>query len=294
MLSPTTIVQAPATPAAIPATGHEPGREPPPADEAKRVRNSTAEAYAKDVRLFISAGGSIPCTPDVVRKYISAMRLKVSPGTLHRRLVAISHEHKTRGLPTPTDDPSVRPIMRALQLGKVLARDLCVGPEATARQHKAQPARPLTRELLTTMLDHMGRNLRDRRDCALLLLGFATAMRRAELVALNVGDFRFTPDAMLVQTWGRRLAVPITNGGLCAARAVKALIEHAALETQPEMPIFVRFDRGGDPTKDRLDSAWVSVTVKCRLKLAGIDPGPYSAESLRRGRKQEAAKGVIL
>jgi site-specific recombinase XerC len=37
--------------------------------------------------------------------------------------------------------------------------------------------------------------LAGRRDRALLLLGFAAALRRSELVALDVGDLELTPRA---------------------------------------------------------------------------------------------------
>lgn len=275
------------------------------------MRQSTAMAYAKDVRLFIQAGGSIPCDAALVLRYIAAMRQTIAPTTLHRRLMAVAHEHRARGLPSPIDDPAVRPLVRALQLGYVPGKDLSI-PAAKSKSHKATASLPITRRLLGSVLEYMHRNMKDRRDRACLLLGFAAALKRSELAALRVGDIRFTADAMIVLIRGadtteddatddadaepkRRVALALSGGELCAGRAVREWIEHAALEDCPGSPLFCRFDRGGDPIKDqRLNSAWISVVVKTRLKAAGIDPVPYSAEGLRNGRRLEAAKGVIL
>lgn len=276
------------------------------------MRQSTALAYAKDVRLFIQAGGSIPCDAALVLRYIAAMRQTIAPTTLHRRLMAVAHEHRARGLPSPIDDPAVRALARALQLGHVPGKDMSI-PAAKSKSHKATASLPITRRLLGSVLEYMHRNMKDRRDRACLLLGFAAALKRSELVALRVDDIRFTPDAMIVlirdaQTTNgddapdgadakprRRVALALSGGELCAGRAVREWIEHAALEADPALPLFCRFDRGGDPIREqRLNSAWISVIVKNRLKAAGIDPVPYSAEGLRNGRRLEAAKGVIL
>jgi integrase len=148
--------------------------------------------------------------------------------------------------------------------------------------------------MLLTVLDAMGNRARDRRDRAILLLGFIGALKRTELVNIDVCDLTFKPDGLSVKLRGRTLVVPTTNGELCAPSAVKGWIQHAALDLEPSPgPLFRRFDRGGDPTPHRLDSAFVSVIVKSRLQAVGIDPEPYSAQSLRRGRFAELARGVL-
>ncbi|QDL37936.1 hypothetical protein EUB48_12115 [Rhodoferax sediminis] len=61
---------------------------------------------------------------------------------------------------------------------------------------------------------HCTKGIRDR---ALLLLGFAAALRRSELVALNVEDLQFVREGMIVclrrsktdpEAVGRKIAVP--------------------------------------------------------------------------------------
>ena len=118
------------------------------------MRESTALAYAKDIRSFVRAGGSIPCDAALVLRYVAAMRQKIAPTTLHRRLMAIAHEHRARGLPSPIDDPSVRPLVRALQLGQAYGQGATAvvqhrpggrhtGGTSAARSCRSEPTRPL-------------------------------------------------------------------------------------------------------------------------------------------------------
>ena len=151
------------------------------------MRESTVLAYAKDVRLFIQAGGCIPCDAALVLRYVAATRQTVAPTTLHRRLMAIAHEHRARGLPSPIDDPEVRPLARALQLGQVPGKDLSI-PATNSKSHKAKASFPITRRLLGSMLEYMHRNLKDRRDRACLLLGFAAALKRDGQIQSIGGD----------------------------------------------------------------------------------------------------------
>jgi integrase len=254
-------------------------------------QDSTVAAYAKDVRLYAQGGGTIPCDAHALLQYVRKMRLKVAPSTLHRRLMAVRAAHLDRGVPSPTDDPTIRALIRSLQLGCVPCAQSTISSAGVTKRSGPKASLPITRRLLGQMLDYVHRSMRDRRDRALLTLGFVAALKRNELVAIDVGDLDFTPDAMMVRLKARRVAVPVTGGELCAATAVRTWIEHAALD--PGNVLFCRFDRGGDPTTDRLDSAWVSVVVKQRLKAAGIDPKRYSAQSLITGRRSEAAKGTL-
>ena len=258
------------------------------------IQASSVAAYAKDLRLFLAWGGHVPTPLAMLHKYIRALGTKTAPVTIYRRLQAIRHAHVAQGLPSPTHEPSIRPVLRALQLGYAPGQSPTKATSTPMRRREPKSAKPMSRGLLLRMLDAMHRNSLDRRDRALVLLGFMAALKRAELVSINVSDLTFTADAMVVVLSGRQIAVAATGGDLCAVTATKEWIAHAALDIEePPGPLFRRFDRGGDPTLDRLDSAWVSVVVKNRLRAVGIDPTSFSAQSLRRGRLAEAAKGVL-
>jgi len=276
------------------------------------LQDSTASAYAKDVRLFKADGGTVPCDPSALLSYIQARRTKLSPPTLYRRAMAVQHAHLVHGMPSPTDDPKVRVVLRALQLGylpdKAGTQSSTAAGSTSARRRVPESAAPVTRKLLLQMLDAMGRNLLDRRDRALLLLGFMGAFKRSTLVAIRIGDLRTTPDALIVKRRrvegdGRadadepaagQIAIPKTSGELCAVTAVLDWMQMAGLDMESkDGPLFRRFDRGGNPTSFALDSAYVNVILKFRLKTVGIDPAKFAAQSLRIGRLDEIGKGTL-
>lgn len=89
--------------------------------------------------------------------------------------------HKPAGLAVPTDDERVRATARGIRR--------TIG---TARTRKA----PATNNRLLAMVALHGRTLSALRDRALLLLGFAGAFRRSELVALDVSDIEETTEGL--------------------------------------------------------------------------------------------------
>lgn len=309
---------SPTSPSLVPPTGKaRPRRSAKSSVEA--LRTSTASAYTKDARLFKQSGGSIPCDALAIQKYVWNIRNKIAPSSIYRRLMAVRHAHLSMGKPSPTDDATIRSLLRALQLGyvpdkKILQAGVSSG-SVSAKPRKPKSSAPVTRRLLAQMMEPLPRNLLDRRDRALILLGFAGALKRGALVAINVGDVRFTSDALIVRVrdggvpdsvgdvppelrdarkTDRHVAIPITGGELCTATAVKTWIEMAALDAQSAgSPLFRRFDRGGDPTADRLQGAFVSVLVKKWVAATGIDATPYSAHSLIVGRRGEMSKGML-
>jgi site-specific recombinase XerD len=95
------------------------------------------------------------------------------PSTLGRRLAAIRYFHKLAGLPTPTDAEAVKATLRRIRR--------TVGSD---RVRKA----PALAERVKAMVAASPESLRGKRDRALVLLGFAGAFRRSELVALDVED----------------------------------------------------------------------------------------------------------
>ena len=314
----TSAATSPPVPSFVPTTARSSPRRPAKSS-TKLLRSSTSNAYTKDVRLFKQSGGSIPCDALAIQKYVWNTRNKIAPATMYRRLMAVRHAHLSLGKPSPTDDTTIRQLLRALQLGyvpvkKILHAGVSSG-SGSAKPRKPKSSSPITRRLLSQMMEPLPRNLLDRRDRALILLGFAGALKRGALVAINVGDIRFTSDALIVRIRDsgaadsvgdmspessvsrksdRHIAIPTTGGELCAATAVRTWIEMAALDTQPaDSALFRRFDRGGDPTSDRLQGAFVSVVVKRWVAATGIDATPYSAHSLIVGRRGEMARGML-
>ena len=283
----------------------------------RRQRASTKAAYDKDVSRFIHTyGGTIPCSADDLIRFITVLVKRVAPVTIARRCQSIRDAHVRMGQTPPTDDPRVREALRWMVAGH-LPHNLAEPPKNGKKppqvlRNAVKPkrvAKIIDRTLLTRMFDCMGTGMRtmDRRDKAIMLLGYA-GLKRGAICAINIEDLTFTEDAILIrvratqetgdevesrlpESMGRVMALPFTRGLLCAATACQTWLKHNDLEGKTGA-MFPSFTRSGEPTTDRLASAYVSVIIKERLKAAGItDVSAYSAESLRRGHQAETVKG---
>ena len=81
------------------------------------------------------------------------------------------------------------------------------------------------------------------RDRALLLVGFAGAFRRSELVSLNVRDLKFTNDGLTVtlrrsktdqEGSGRKVGIPYgSSPETCPVRSLRAWLEASGIESGP-------------------------------------------------------------
>src|SRR5690349_18790453 len=101
-----------------------------------------------------------------------------------------------------------------------------------------QKAAALTDDI-RAMVDATDAGLIGARDRALLLLGFAGAFRRSELVSLGIEDCAFGKDGLTVtlrrsktdqQGIGREIGIPYgANPETCPVRTMQAWIEQAAI-----------------------------------------------------------------
>lgn len=160
---------------------------PLPADVQRLVTASLSEAskraYRLDVAHYESTGRRLPATPEIVASYLAEGAETYAVATLQRRLASISKAHRALGVDDPTKSELVRATLRGVR------RTLGV---------KQRQAQALLRADLFAVLDLLGDRTKDHRDRAMLLLGWACAMRRSELVALDVEDIAFTSQGALV------------------------------------------------------------------------------------------------
>src|SRR5262249_7133294 len=141
-------------------------------------------------------------------------------------------------------------------------------------------------------------SLRALRNRAMILLGFAGAFRRSELVALNVEDLEESPEGMLVtlrrsktdqEGLGRRVAIP--RGEIaCPVAALRGWLDAARIT---EEAIFRRIfnKRAQRMTDRRLVPRNVAAIVKQGAARLGFDPSTFGGHSLRAGslRRQSSA-----
>jgi site-specific recombinase XerD len=253
---------------------------------AARAPN-TLRAYAADLRCFegwCRAHGepSLPATPAAVALYLTSLAgegRKVA--TLDRRLVAIAQAHKLRGLEPPTRDARVRELLAGIRRTR-----------GSAQAGKAPAVTDALRAMTATLREG---SLQAARDRALLLVGFAGAFRRSELVGLDVTDLAFGRAGVVVTLRrsktdqageGRKVGVPFgASPELCPVRALRAWLGEAAIADGPVFRSVSRHGRAGE----RLSGQSVALVVKRTARAAGLDPALYAGHSLRAGLATSAA-----
>jgi site-specific recombinase XerD len=138
------------------------------------------------------------------------------------------------------------------------------------------------------------------RDRALLLLGFAGAFRRSELVALDVADLEENEAGLLVTIRGSKtdqerqgVTIAVARGDIaCPVKALREWLDAAGIEAGP---IFRPIDRHGNLLSSRLTAQSVARIVKVYAARAGFDAGTFSGHSLRSGFLTSAAgKGASI
>jgi site-specific recombinase XerD len=223
----------------------------------------------------------LPTTPETVAAYLAFEADRgAKPSTIARRLAAIRYVHAIGGHANPTNDERVRAVIRGIR-----------------RTHGTAPRRvlPATADRLLAMVPRPGGGLTTLRDRALLLLGFAGAFRRSELVALNVADIQEVPEGLRVtirrgktDPEGRGAVIAIVRGEVaCPVSALRDWLRAAEIT---DGPLFRPIRRGGHVQNTRLTDRTVATIVKSYAEQAGFDPMLFSGHSLRAGFLTSAAK----
>ena len=106
-------------------------------------------------------------------------------------------------------------------------------------------AAPLLRDDLFAVLTATGENIKDLRDRALLLIGFASALRRSELVALDCRDIERVRQGLIIHLrksktdqdgLGRKIGVPFGRSKCCPVAALERWLEVAGIEAWTDLP----------------------------------------------------------
>jgi integrase len=160
-------------------------------------------------------------------------------------------------------------------------------------------AAPLLREDLFVVLGAMGDRLKDLRDRALLLVGFAGGLRRSELAAIDLIDFERVREGIILTIRrsktdqdgvGRKIGIPFGRTIQCPVRALERWLSIARIESGP---VFRPVDRHQHISASRLSGEAVSLIVRDRMATAGFEPTGYSGHSLRAGFATSATRAKI-
>jgi site-specific recombinase XerD len=247
---------------------------------------NTLRGYKSDWRHFCAwcQGHDLcplPASAEAVAAYIAECAGRLKVGSIQRRLNAIAEAHKAVGVDCATHNPIVVNTMKGIRHAKGTA--------------PAQKTAALTDDI-RAMIRATDDGTIGARDRALILLGFAGAFRRSELVGLDVEDCTFTKDGLTItlrrsktdqEGQGRRIGIPYgSNPETCPVRTLQAWIELAALSSGA---LFRSINRHGQVQSGRLSGIDVARVVKKLAQRAGLDAKKYAGHSLRAGHATSAA-----
>lgn len=247
------------------------------------LSDNSLRAYRADIEHFVAWGGCVPASPDTVARYLADHGGKLSTATLSRRMVSISKAHAAQGLSTPTKSELVKATLKGIRR-----------VHGTAQRQIS----PILKTDIAAMADKLPCTI-GARDRALLLVGFAGAFRRSELVALQCSDIEFVEQGMVLhirhsktdqEGAGRKVAIPYARGKHCPVLSLKAWLELAQIM---EGSIFRSVNRHGRASKAALSSEAVAVIVKKLVLSVGLDPKKYAGHSLRAGLVTSAAQAGV-
>jgi len=262
------------------------------AEAREYVRQAKAEntlrAYRADWRDFEhwccgQGREALPASTETVALYLTELARTRRVATLTRRLSAISQAHQLAGCESPTQSATVRAVMSGIRRTKGTA---------------AEGKKPVLVDDLKTMVDALPGTLIGVRDRALLLVGFAGAFRRSELVSLDWHDIEFQTEGLTItlrrsktdqEGQGRKVGIPYgRQSSHCPVRALEAW---RAAAGNDHGPVFVPIDRHQNIGLRRLSDKAVARIVKRTLPRDTHDAAQYAGHSLRAGLATAAALG---
>jgi site-specific recombinase XerD len=250
---------------------------------------ATRKGYRSDLAHFAAFCQAqnvpaLPATPSTVAAYlVSLADAGFKPATLSRRLASIAKAHSAAQLDSPTS------------MKHAVVKEVWAGIKRTVGTAQTAKA-AATVDYLKLMLAHVPDTLSGLRDRAVLLLGFAAALRRSELVALEVEDVHYVPEGLVLtirgsktdqERAGQKVAIALgTTTETCPVRSLRAWLLAAGISSGP---LFRAVNRWEQVQAKPLTDQVVALLVKRYAELAGLDSAVFSGHSLRAGLATSAA-----
>lgn len=254
------------------------GEKPPTARAALAVAKSRAYQEAADAPATLRAYAAdwanfqawcqtqgfepMPAAAETVGAYLAAAGLGYALPTLRRRVAAIARAHRIAKQPLDTRHPAIRETLRGI-----------------GRTH-GEPARrsaALTTEEIRRLVNCCGDDLAGLRDRALLLIGFAGALRRSELVGLDMAHITPTPAGLRLvivrsksDKTGAGAEIGLSRGRSAATCPIAALAAWCVAAGITDGPVFRKVTRWNAVAVRRLGPDAVRQILQKRAALAGI------------------------
>lgn len=250
---------------------------------------STVRGYESDWLNFkqwckIHGFTSLPADPQTVVLYLSSLVDDYKMGTIQRRVSSISQAHQINGFNSPTSSAPVRLVLAGMRR--------TIG---TAQDAKTPLLIDDLRRMAAFTAEYGLLGIRDR---AMLLIGFAGAFRRSEIVSLDVEDLKFSGEGLTIMlrrsktdqdATGRKIGIPYgSHPETCPVRSLTAWIEAAAITNGA---LFRGVTQTGVVLGDRLCDRTVARRVQFYASKIGKSGTEFGGHSLRSGHATSAAIG---
>ena len=229
---------------------------------------------------------SLPVKPETLILYLTELAREFKASTIKRRLSTIARVHKENGFESSlVYNQKVRRTLKGIQNK--------IGTNQAGKK-------PLLAEDIKAMVKDLNGTLKDSRDKALLLVGFAGTFRRSELSGLNVEDLNFVNDGVIItlrksktDQEGQGIKKGIVYGEnlkTCPVLALKNWLQISGIESGA---VFRSFDIHGNLNENRLSDKGIALIVKRYAKKIGKNEKDFAGHSLRSGSvTQGAINGV--
>ena len=247
------------------------------------LARATRAAYRADWSDFTAwchryGEAPLPATPRTVAAYLADMAAILRPATLQRRLVSIGQAHKVHGHEWVSGHPAIRATLRGI-----------LNRHGTPQRKAAALGTAEMKRLLATCDGTMA-GLRDR---ALLLLGFAGALRQSELAAVEREHLTFTADGVRLliprakgDQAGQGVELGIPRGSKAETCPVRALEEWLRVSACRFGPVFRKVGASGTVEREALHRNSVGLILARHAAKAGLSAGAFerlSSHGLRAG-----------
>lgn len=246
---------------------------------------NTLRSYRSSFQKFVAwcdenRTESLPAKPEAVAGFLVSLRKRgLKASSVRAALSGIQYAHYSSGLDSATDTYLVRAVLRGI---------MRLDTSGISRKNAA------TAENVAAMLSHTTNDLAGIRDRALILTGFAGALRRSELIGLQVDHLRFVDEGVELflptsktDPFNEGATVAIPEGwNLKPVAALRAWLKLAQIDSGP---VFRGVYHNAVLARP-LTVLTVSRRLKALAEKAGLDPHSYGSHSLRAGFITSAAE----
>ena len=234
------------------------------------LAENTHRSYRVDLAHFRAHGGTIPTTAVQLAEYLASAADTLAVATLQHRLIAIHRAHLEAGHASPAMDSLVKRTMQGIRRTK-----------GTAQRRVRALVKDDIIELVLTA--EKQRPMKAARDAALILVGFAGAFRRSELVSIRKEEITAFDHGVEIhiqrtktqQEKGHTVFIPCAKSSRCPVKALEKWLVLSGIESGPVFRPVNRHDQIA--SHEALTPQSVALVLK---------------ETMHRAKSADAAKSV--